>query len=72
VTSDVAHRIAQHKAGEGSAFSKRYGLNRLVYAERYEDIRDAIEREKILKHWQSACKVRLIAKDNPDWNDLAV
>ncbi len=72
VTADIARRIAQHKAGEGSAFTKRYGLNLLVYAERYEDIRDAIAREKILKHWQSAWKVRLIVKDNPDWNDLAV
>jgi putative endonuclease len=46
-------------------------LNLLVYAERYEDIRDAIAREKILKHRQRAWKVRLIVRDNPDWNDLA-
>jgi putative endonuclease len=47
VTADIARRIAQHKSVEGSAFTKRYGLNVLVYAERYDDIRGAIAREQI-------------------------
>jgi putative endonuclease len=42
----------------------------LVYAERHDDIRTAIQRERNLKHWSRAWKVRLILADNPDWNDL--
>ncbi len=45
-------------------------MKRLVYFERYDDIRDAIAREKILKHWNRAWKDELIAKENPAWNDL--
>ena len=47
-----------------------YRLKRLVWAERYEDIRGAIQREKNLKHWPRAWKVDLIVAENPDWSDL--
>jgi putative endonuclease len=42
----------------------------LVYYERFDDIRDAIQREKTIKHWPRAWKVRLIQAINPDWSDL--
>jgi putative endonuclease len=45
-------------------------LNRLVYFERFDDIRDAIQREHNIKHWSRAWKVRMIVATNPDWNDL--
>jgi putative endonuclease len=51
-------------------FTKRYGLKRLVYAERHEDIRPAIQREKSLKRWPRAWKVRPILQENPNWDDL--
>jgi len=70
VTSDLIRRISEHRAGEIPGFSKRYDLKRLVYFERYEEIVAAIEREKTLKKWERAWKVRLIVKDNPDWDDL--
>jgi len=70
VTSDLARRVWEHREGAADGFSKRYGLKRLVYAERYEDIRTAIQREKNLKHWPRACKVKLILADNPNWDDL--
>jgi putative endonuclease len=54
----------------GEGFTKRYGLKRLVYCERHEDIRSAIQREKALKTWRRAWKVRLIVADNPNWDDL--
>ena len=54
----------------GDGFTRRYGLKRLVYTERHEDIRVAIQREKNLKHWSRAWKVRLILAENPQWNDL--
>jgi putative endonuclease len=71
VTSDLTRRIAQHRDGSFTGFTKDYGLKRLVYAERHEDIASAIAREKRLKTWLRAWKVRLIVADNPAWNDLS-
>jgi len=70
VTSDLARRVNEHRNGAADGFTKRYGLKRLVYAERHDDIRAAIRREKTLKHWPRAWKVRLIRTENPDWTDL--
>ena len=70
VTSDLARRIWEHRQGVADGFTKRYGLKRLVYVESYEDIRLAIQREKNLKHWSRAWKVRLIQDANPEWQDL--
>jgi putative endonuclease len=70
VTSNLARRAWEHREAVAEGFTKRYGLKRLVYAERHEDIRIAIQRERNLKHWPRAWKARLILADNPDWNDL--
>jgi putative endonuclease len=70
VTSDLARRSYEHRESLIDGFSKRYGLKRLVYYERYEDIRDAIQREKTLKHWSRAWKVKLIHAMNTEWRDL--
>jgi putative endonuclease len=70
VTTDLARRIAQHRAGEIDCFTKKYGLTRLAYYEAHDDINAAIQREKRLKKWNRAWKVRLIAENNPDWDDL--
>jgi putative endonuclease len=70
VTADLARRIQQHRDGVVDSFTKRYGLKRLVYAESHLDIRQAIQREKTIKHWPRAWKVRIIQADNPDWDDL--
>ncbi len=52
VTANLPARVGQHRDGDGSDFCRRYGLGRLVYAERHEDIRDAIVREKAMKKWK--------------------
>lgn len=70
VTSDLARRAWEHREGVAEGFTKRYSLKLLVYAERHDDIRTALQRERNLKHWPRAWKVRLILADNPDWNDL--
>lgn len=70
VTNDLARRVADHRNGAGSSFVRRYNLHRLVYVERHDDIAHAIEREKQLKHWNRAWKLRLIEEQNPDWSDL--
>ena len=70
VTSDLAARVAQHRAGEGSAFCRKYNLRRLVLAEHHDTIEDAIRREKLLKTWKRAWKIELIEASNPQWRDL--
>ena len=60
----------EHRAGVVDSFTKKYGLQRLVYAERYDDILSAKQRERNMKHWPRAWKVRLILKENPTWDDL--
>ena len=70
VTSDLAVRVHQHRLGKGSKFCRRYGLDRLVYAEQHDDITAAIAREKAVKAWKRAWKIELIEKLNPGWDDL--
>jgi putative endonuclease len=70
VTADLAARAWQHREGLVDGFTKRYGLKRLVFIERHDDIRDAIQREKTMKHWPRAWKVRAIETWNPGWDDL--
>ena len=70
VTADLAARIMQHKQGKGSAFCRRYGLDRLVYAEPHAEIAEAIAREEAMKPWKRAWKIEQIEKNNPEWCDL--
>jgi len=70
VTADLVRRISEHRSAERESFTKRYWVRRLVYFERYEDIRDAISREKQMKKWRRAWKVELILRENPAWDDL--
>ncbi len=70
VTNDLVRRAYEHRNGLVAGFAKRYGLKRLVWYEPCDDIRSAIQREKTMKHWPRAWKVRLINTMNPDWNDL--
>lgn len=72
MTNSLVLRTSQHRRGEIAGFSKRYNTNRLVYYERFSDVRDAIAREKQLKGWSRKKKDELIATKNPDWKDLAV
>jgi putative endonuclease len=70
VTRDVVKRAWQHKNNIGSAFTKKYQCHHLVYVENYDDIRDAIKREKQIKKFSRLKKNKLIESRNPEWNDL--
>jgi len=70
VTNDLLGRGEAHRAGLGSGFTSKYGVNRLVYFEPFDDIEEAIQREKTLKHWVRRWKINLIERDNPHWVDL--
>lgn len=70
VTSDVARRVWEHRSGSVEGFTKRYHVHRLVYVEFHDTMLGAISREKQIKHWRRAWKLRLIEQDNPAWDDL--
>ncbi len=70
VTADLAMRAHQHRTGKGSEFCAKYGLSRLVWAERGDDIASCIEHEKRIKKWRRQFKFDLIERGNPDWQDL--
>ena len=65
VTSDLAQRTFQRRGGLVPGFTKKYGVKRLVYVETFDDIRDAIIREKRIKEWKRDWKIELIERDNP-------
>jgi len=69
-TADLARRVWEHREGIGSSFVRRHRVTRLVWAERHEDIRTAIQRETSIKRWERGWKVRLIHAGNPEWEDL--
>lgn len=71
VTSDLAGRIHQHRTGTGSKFAARYGVMRLAWFDEYELIVDAIAREKAIKKWPRAWKIKLIEEHNPHWHDIS-
>ena len=70
VTSDLIRRIYEHKSKAVPGFTSRYGVDRLVWFERYDDPVSAITREKQIKKWRRDWKIALIEQDNPDWADL--
>ena len=70
VTSNLQRRIFEHREGVIAGFTKQHGLKTLVWFEAHDDIRIAIQREKTMKHWPRAWKVRLINAAKPEWNDL--
>lgn len=70
VTNAMANRVWQHREGRVPGFTKTFRVKRLVHYEQYASVRDAIQREKNLKHWPRRWKVELIEKSNPEWFDL--
>ncbi len=70
VTNDLIRRVFEHKEKVVDGFTKKYGLDKLVYYEVYDSIEAAITREKQLKEWHRNWKLRLIMKKNPKWEDL--
>jgi putative endonuclease len=71
VTSNLAGRIEAHRSDAVDGFTKKYGVHVLVYFELHSEMYEAIQREKRLKKWNRAWKIRLIEESNPDWADLS-
>ena len=70
VTNNLARRVAEHKAKLVPGFTRKYGVDSLVYFEAFDSILEARAREHSLKRWRRAWKIDLIEKLNPDWRDL--
>ena len=70
VTSDLIKRVWEHREGVVDGFTKKYSVHKLVYFEQYDDMENAIIREKRLKKWRRAWKLNLIEQSNPHSNDL--
>ena len=71
ITGNLIARVWRHKSGIGSEFTSRYKLDRLVYFACFEDVHNAIEREKEIKRWLRVKKIALIVSVNPAWRDLS-
>jgi putative endonuclease len=71
ITNNLVRRVRQHKTGIGSRFTTKYKLDRLVYFERFQDVHNAIEREKRIKGWLRIKKIALVVSVNPAWRDLS-
>ncbi len=70
ITSNLVRRVHEHKEKVIEGFTHKYSVTCIVYAEEYGNIHEAIAREKRIKKWNRAWKIRLIEGSNPDWNDL--
>jgi len=70
VTNNLEGRIWEHKEKINKGFTSKYKVDKLVYYETYNDINEAITREKQLKTWNRQWKINLIEKENPNWEDL--
>ena len=70
VTNDLVRRAYEHRTKAVPGFTKRYGVDKLVWFEVYDDAITAISREKELKKWRRDWKIALIEAHNPDWADF--
>jgi putative endonuclease len=70
VTSNLVKRVWEHKNDLVEGFSNKYGVHTLVWYEKHETMESAIYREKCIKHWERAWKIRRIERLNPGWKDL--
>jgi len=71
VTNDLGRRAGEHKQKAVPGFTRRYGIDILVWYEVFNNVQDAIVREKQIKGWNRAWKIRHIERHNSGWNDLA-
>ena len=70
VTNDLIRRVGEHKLKLVEGFTEKHDVVKLVYFEQFDDSENAIKREKRLKKWNRAWKIRLIEEHNPNWEDL--
>lgn len=70
VTNNLIKRVYEHKNNLIDGFTKKYNVHRLVYYEEFNDVKEAIIREKRIKKWRRQWKIKLIESFNPEWCNL--
>lgn len=70
VTNNLLRRVDEHRTGLDESFTNRYSVYLLVYYAEFQDVRQAIYREKQMKKWRRQWKINLIEEFNPHWDDL--
>jgi len=70
VTGDLIKRTWEHKSNFVAGFTEKYGVHLLVYYELHAVMISAITREKQIKKWNRAWKIRMIESENAEWRDL--
>jgi len=70
ITNNLKKRVYEHKNNLVKGFTQKYNVHNLVYFEQTNEVQSAIQREKRIKKWNRAWKIKLIQKNNPDWKDL--
>lgn len=70
MTNNLIRRTSEHKAKAANGFTKKYGVDQLVYFEQFDDLENARKRENRLKHYNRGWKISLIEEKNPNWEDL--
>jgi len=71
VTADLPRRIQEHQQGLDTGFTKKYNAHKLVYTAYFDDIQNAINREKQMKKWKREWKENVINEYNPQWEELS-
>lgn len=70
MTEELGKRVVRHKDRRANEFTAKYDVLKLVYYEKYKSQKEAIKREKQVKKWRRQWKIKLIEKQNPEWDDL--
>ena|SRR5690348_14850289 len=70
ITENLKKRVFEHKSDFIEGFTKQYKVHYLVYFEEHSNPTEAIRREKLIKRWKRAWKLKLIEDKNPNWDDL--
>ncbi len=71
MANDLQRRVYEHKIGIKKGFTQKYGINKLIYFETFQNVNEAITRENNLKKWKRDWKIKLIEEDNKPWSDVS-
>ena len=72
MAGELSKRVIRHKDKRANQFAAKYDVGKLVYYEKHKSLEDAIKREKQLKKWRREWKIKLIEKQNSEWEDLFI
>lgn len=72
ITNNIERRVSEHKVKESNSFTSKTNCTILIYLEEFNNVDEAIAREKQLKNWKRIWKEELVNKENPNWNDLSI